>query len=61
MRKEYDFSQGTRGKQAGKRIRIVGEKLSHDPPKMGAGAQQVKGRDLKEPEVSNGTTVKRKL
>jgi len=61
MRKEYDFSQGTKGRHAGKRIRIVGEKLSHDPPKTVAGAQQVKGRDLKEPEVSNGTTVKRKL
>ena len=26
MRREYDFSQGTRGKHAGKRLRIVGDK-----------------------------------
>jgi hypothetical protein len=51
MRKEYDFSKGTRGKHVGKRIRIVGEKRSQDAPKMGAGTQ-VNARDLKEPEVS---------
>ncbi|HMG74214.1 MAG TPA: hypothetical protein VK582_11995 [Pyrinomonadaceae bacterium] len=61
MRKEYDFSKGTRGKHVGKRIRIVGEKRSHDPPKMAAAKEQVNARDLKEPEVSNDTSVKRKL
>src|SRR5437667_10661532 len=30
MRKEYDFSQGTRGKHSSKRIRIVGEASSRD-------------------------------
>src|SRR5438132_2725888 len=30
MRKEYDFSQGTRGKHSSKRIRIVGEVSSRD-------------------------------
>lgn len=49
-----------RGKHVGKRIRIVGEKRSHDAPKMGTGTQ-VNARDLKEPEVSNDTPEKRKL
>jgi hypothetical protein len=30
MRREYDFSQGTRGKHAGKRIQIVGDKKSRN-------------------------------
>jgi hypothetical protein len=60
MRKEYDFRHGTRGKQAGKRFRIVGDERSHDAPKMGVGTQ-VNVRDLKEPEVSNDTPVKREL
>jgi hypothetical protein len=30
MRREYDFSQGTRGKHAGKRLRIVGDKRLHN-------------------------------
>jgi len=61
MRREYDFSQGIRGKHADKRIRIVGEKLSHDPPKTVAETQQDNARDEKRPEVSNHTSVKRKL
>ena len=61
MRREYDFSQGTRGKHAGKRMRIVGEKRCHDRPKISTGAQQVNERDLKRPELSNDTSVKRKL
>jgi hypothetical protein len=32
MRREYDFSQGTRGKHAGKRLRIVGDKSSGNRP-----------------------------
>ena len=61
MRKEYDFSKGTRGKHAGKLIRIVGEKRSHDRPKVVAETQHVNARDLKRPEVSSDTSVKRKL
>jgi hypothetical protein len=60
MRKEYDFSKGTRGQHVGKRIRIVGEKRLNDAPKMPA-STQVNARDLKEPEVSNDMSVKRKL
>ena len=60
MRKEYDFSKGLRGKHVGKRIRIVGEKLSHDATKRAAGTQQVNACDFKRPEVSNDTSVKRK-
>ena len=61
MRKEYDFSQGIRGKHAGKRIRIVGEKVSHDPPKTVAETQQDDARDVNRPEVSNHISEKRKL
>ena len=61
MRKEYDFRQGTRGKHASKRIRIVGENLSHDPPKTAAETQQDDARDLNRPKVSNDSSVKRKL
>lgn len=61
MRKEYDFSQGTRGKHASKLIRIVGEKLSRDPTKKATETQQDDGRDLKRLEVSNDKSVKRKL
>jgi len=32
MRREYDFSQGTRGKHAGKRLRIVGDKDIRNKP-----------------------------
>jgi hypothetical protein len=35
MRREYDFSQGTRGKHAGKRLRIVGDtSLSQEPDEV---------------------------
>lgn len=61
MRKEYDFSQGTRGKHASKRIRIVGGKLSHDPTKTATETQQDDARDLKRLKVSSDKSVKRKL
>lgn len=60
MRKEYDFSKGLRGKHVGKRIRIVGEKISRDSPKMATEKQQGSVGDLKGPEDSTGTSVKRK-
>src|SRR5712671_4962019 len=34
MRSEYDFSQGIRGKHAGKRLRIVGDRSSVVTPRM---------------------------
>jgi hypothetical protein len=49
MRKEYDFSQGTRGKHAGKRIRLVGDKNSNGPD-TAARIQQIIERDLKSRE-----------
>ncbi len=61
MRREYDFSKGTRGKHASKRIRIVGEELSHDLPKTVAETQEDDARDLNRPKVSNDSSVKRKL
>ena len=61
MQKEYDFSKGTRGKHASKRIRIVGEKLSHDLPKTVAETQEDDECDLNRPKVSNDSSVKRKL
>jgi hypothetical protein len=36
MRTEYDFSQGTKGKHAGKRLRIVGDKRINHRPKASA-------------------------
>ncbi len=48
MRKEYDFSQGTRGKHAKQKLRIVG-----DPTKgreTAAKIQQIIERDLKSRE-----------
>jgi len=36
MRKEYDFSQGTRGKHFGKRLRIIGDKHVGSKPKTAA-------------------------
>ena len=59
MRREYDFSQGTRGKHVGKHIRIV-EKHSHDRSNVAAGTEQVSARDLKRPEAANDVSVKRK-
>jgi hypothetical protein len=46
MRKEYDFSQGIRGKHAGKRVRIVGDKRSNGPD-TAVRIQQIIERDLK--------------
>lgn len=46
MRREYDFSQGTRGKHAGKRITVVGDKDSNGLD-TAARIQQVIERDLK--------------
>jgi hypothetical protein len=60
MRKEYDFSGGKRGKHVGKRIRIVGDECSQDRPKTSSATQQVSARNLKRPEVSDDTSVKRK-
>ncbi|HEX9424324.1 MAG TPA: hypothetical protein VF899_13860 [Pyrinomonadaceae bacterium] len=50
MRKEYDFSQGTRGKHAGKRLRIVGDTHSRNGPDTAARIQQTIERDLKSRE-----------
>ncbi len=50
MRKEYDFSHGTRGKHAGKRIRVIGDKRSDDGPDTAAKIQQIIERDLKSRE-----------
>ena len=47
MRKEYDFSQGTRGKHAGKRLRIVGDTRSDKGLNAAARIQKVIERDLK--------------
>jgi hypothetical protein len=49
MRREYDFSRGTRGKHVGKRIRIVGEPKSNGPD-TAARIQQIIERDLKSRE-----------
>lgn len=50
MRREYDFSQGTRGKHAGKRFRIVGDTGSRNGPDTAARIQQIIERDLKSRE-----------
>ena len=50
MRKEYDFSKGTRGKHAGKRIRVVGDMHSRNGPDTAARIQQTIERDLKSRE-----------
>ena len=47
MRREYDFSQGTRRKHAGKRLRIVGDKRLDNGPDTAGGIQQVIERDLR--------------
>ena len=47
MRREYDFSQGTRSKHAGKRLRIVGDKRQRNGPDTAARIQRVIERDLK--------------
>src|SRR5713101_4748095 len=50
MRKDYDFSQGKRGKHAGKRLRVVGERGSRNGPGIAAKVQQIIERDLKSRE-----------
>ena len=50
MRKEYDFSQGTRGKHAGKRVRVVGDTRMRNGPATAAKIQQTIERDLKSRE-----------
>jgi len=50
MRREYDFSQGKRGKHAGKRFRIVGDTGSRNGPDTAARIQQIIERDLKSRE-----------
>jgi len=47
MRREYDFSKGARGKHAGTRLRIVGDKSRRNGPDTAARIQQVIERDLK--------------
>jgi hypothetical protein len=47
MRREYDFSEGIRGKHAGKRVRIVGDSRSAKGQDTAARIQQVIERDLK--------------
>ena len=50
MRREYDFSQGKRGKHAGKQLRIVGDTCSRNAPNTAARIQQIIERDLKSRE-----------
>ena len=50
MRKEYDFSQGTRGKHAGKRIRVIGDTKHRHDPETAARIQKTIERDLKSRE-----------
>jgi hypothetical protein len=47
MRREYDFARGTRGKHAGRRIRIVGDPRSHNGPETAAKIQRTIERDLR--------------
>ncbi len=53
MRREYDFSHGTRGKHAGKRLRIVGDTRSDKGLNAAARIQQIIERDLKSREDFN--------
>jgi hypothetical protein len=53
MRREYDFSKGTRGKHAGKRLRIVGDKRTDKGQSAAARIQQIIERDLKSREDFN--------
>lgn len=50
MGREYDFSQGKRGKHAGKPLRIVGDTSSRNEPETAARIQQITERDLKSRE-----------
>jgi hypothetical protein len=53
MRREYDFSQGLRGKHTKKRIRIVGDPRSVKGSDTAAKIQQLIERDLKSREHFN--------
>jgi len=53
MRREYDFSQGTRGKHVGKPLRIVGDSGSGKGLNTAARIQQIIERDLKSREGFN--------
>jgi len=50
MRREYDFSKGTRGKHAGKRLRVVGDTRTEKGQSAAARIQQIIERDLKSRE-----------
>lgn len=50
MRREYDFSKGTRGKHAGKRLRIVGDTRTDNGQSAAARIQRIIERDLKSRE-----------
>ena len=50
MRREYDFSQGKRGKHAGKHLRVVGDTGSCNRPDTAVRIQQIIERDLKSRE-----------
>ena len=47
MRREYDFSQGTRGKHAGKRFRIVGDRRTRNGRDTATRIQRAIELDLK--------------
>lgn len=53
MRREYDFGKGTRGKHAGKRLRIVGDARTAQGQTAAARIQQIIERDLKSREEFN--------
>ena len=50
MRREYDFSRGTRGKHAGKRFQIVGDPGTSNGPDKATRIQKIIERDLKSRE-----------
>ena len=50
MRKEYDFSKGTRGKHTGKQIRVVGASRERKGSDTAARIQRTIERDLKSRE-----------
>jgi polyphosphate kinase len=47
MRREYDFSQGTRGKHVGRRLRIVGDAGARNGSDTAARIQRIIEADLK--------------
>lgn len=50
MRREYDFSQGIRGKHSGKEVRVIGDKRSDSEPDTAVRIQRIIERDLKSRE-----------